>query len=74
LGHRQKPVRDVGQEEAKIAPGKPKTEEPDNTPFDGDDPFDPFDTNEPDRPNKPKVKSGYILPDDDDEQETGSQI
>jgi hypothetical protein len=75
LRSKQKPGRDVGQDEAKIVPGKPKTDHDDQA-YDPNDPFDPFDTNEPDRPKRPKGQPGYDLPDDepDEEQDTDSNV
>jgi hypothetical protein len=44
LRSKQEPGRNVGQDESKIAPGKPKTDH-DDPAYDPNDPFDPFDTN-----------------------------
>ena len=67
MGTKHEQRRNVGQEEPKIAPGKPLTD-PEDTPYDPENPFDPFDTNEPDPPSKPKVQPGYNLPDDEEEE------
>ena len=67
MGQKQEQGRNVGQDEPKIAPGKPTTD-PEDAPYDPEDPFDPFDTNEPDRPRNPKTQPGYNLPDDEEEE------